>query len=91
MDFPKSKQFADSRREAIAKGTWSDFETIILYEIISTCSPDNIDEIRKLYSDVLDYSTDSYCVLPLPSNVVFTSKTGTEITYEQCKNLDNKH
>ena len=77
---PKSKRFAEERKEVVAKGAWSDFEAIVLYEVISTCLAGNNDDNWKPYNDIVDYSQVSYCVAPLPSYVTFNTKSKIEIS-----------
>ncbi len=47
MSLPSSKRFAVDRNEDVAKGQWSEFEKITLYEIVS--AEKNIGEIKKVY------------------------------------------
>ena len=71
----------------MAKGPWSDFETIVLHQILKDNSSS---DTHKVYNDIVDYSKALYCVQPLPSNVVFRTKTETEISskisFEKSKN-----
>ena len=79
VKIPQSRFFAELKGEKIAKGNWSQFETIILYEISAIIDPRNIQEITKLYQDIYDYSRSPYCTIKLPSSVVFGNKTKKEI------------
>ena len=67
MSLPSSKRFAVDRNKDVAKGQWSEFETITLYEIVST--EKNVGEIKKVYNDVVDYSIAPYCEHKLPTYI----------------------
>ena len=67
MSLPSSKRFAVDRNEDVAKGQWSEFETITLYEIVST--EKNVGEMKKVYNDVVDYSIAPYCEHKLPTYI----------------------
>ena len=79
VDVPKCQRFAEQRKEAIGMGVWSDFENITLNEIISLSSLENMEIVGKLYNDIVDYSTASYCTAPLPPGIVFTKKNTKQI------------
>lgn len=81
MDIPSSKKFALDRGEQLSKGVWSSFESILLDEVCFSLKQENDNTaIAKLYNDIVDYSTSSYSVVALPSNIVFRSKSLLEIT-----------
>lgn len=60
-------------------GVWSLCETIVVEEILTVLSyaKSNYDlaKVAHVYNSVVYYSTASFCVLPLPHNVVFRKKT----------------
>lgn len=58
---------------SLFKGSWSDFESIVLSEIVAK-EHSSISDIVKLYKETCDYSLGSDCILELPSNVVFSRK-----------------
>ena len=82
--------------ECVSGATWSNLETILLNEVCTTLQDEpNKDIIAKVYSDIVDYSTSSYCFTTLP-DIVLRKKTVREITSkinfmpvkcEQCPNL----
>ena len=77
VDLPQSKQFAQERGETISEAIWSEFETIVLYEVCQTV--EDMDAVVKLYNDVVYYSGTSYCVERLPQSIVFRQKRGAQI------------
>lgn len=80
VDVPNSKRFAEQRKEAISMGVWSDFESIILNQIISMSSFEDMESVDKLYNDIVDYCNASYCTVPLPPGIVFTKKSTKQIS-----------
>ena len=82
VDVPTSKRFALERSELLSEAIWSDFESIVLHEICSKLEDNN--EILKLYNDIVDYSKTTYCLYPLPQDVVFRSKSAAQIS---CKRI----
>lgn len=85
LEMPKSKKFAEDKQEALSKGCWSDFESIVLSEIVSKKTAKEhtpVSDTAKLYNEIYDYSQTSYCIVELPSNVVFKQKTEREIQYK---------
>ena len=81
MSLPSSKRFAVDRNEDVAKGQWSEFETITLYEIVST--EKNVGEIKKVYNDVVDYSIAPYCEHKLPTKT--ESQVASKLKYDDLK------
>ena len=77
VDLPQSKQFAQERGETISEAIWSEFETIVLYEVCQKV--EDMDAVVKLYNDVVYYSNTSYCVERLPQRIVFRQKRGAQI------------
>ena len=80
VDVPNSKRFAEQRKEDISMGIWSDFENIVLNQIISLTSFESMESVGKLYNDTVDYSSAPYCTVPLPPGIVFTKKSTKQIT-----------
>ena len=55
INIPNSEAFAKQRKETINKGAWSNFETIVLYEILRQQSAeDNLESMYNLYNDIVD-------------------------------------
>ena len=81
MQVPTSKQFAGERGESLSTAIWSDFETIVLMEIISTNEKDECDT-TKLYNDTVYYSTLMFCPIPLPPGVVFREETTGQVEHK---------
>ena len=81
VEVPKRKRFAVEQGESMSGGVWSNFEAILLSEL-HTALPDqpNNELIAKVYNDIIDYSTSSYCLATLPDDVMFRKKTIKEIT-----------
>ncbi len=83
IDLPCSKKFAFDSGEEVALGVWSKFETLVLYEIVATLSYSkttyDASIAENVYNNIHYYSTASFCVHPLPTNVVFRSKTARSI------------
>ena len=79
-EIPKSKKFALDRGESLSAAIWSDFESIVLSEILSSCTePQQDATILRLYNDVVYYSTAPFCVFFLPDNVTFREKNYTQL------------
>ena len=74
-----SHGFAQQREECISNGIWSRFESI---EILSPTGQQiaDVKDITKIFNDIVHYSTSSYSILSLPSNVVFRNKSISEVT-----------
>ena len=58
---------------------WSDFESIILMEILQFHDQEDTTNITKLYNDIVYYSSSLFCTCPLPHTVVFREKTIAQI------------
>ena len=78
MELPKSKIFAQERGEHISQAIWSSFESTVLHEVRQ--HENDSKTVAKLYNDIVYYSTSSYSVAALPSDVVFRKKSIGEIT-----------
>ena len=74
QDIPSSKRFAEDRQKKISKGPWSEFESLLLNQVISKFLPDDLAAITKLYNDVVYYSTSPFSIYPLPSDIVLRKK-----------------
>ena len=59
----------------MSEGGWSDFETIVLHEIMKLEDQDYL----KVYNDIVFYSKSNFCVVPLDDTVVFREKTHKQI------------
>ena len=83
MDLPCSKKFASSSSEDVAHGVWSNFETLVVNKIVATLSYSksiyDASTATSVYNNVHYYSTASFCMLILPSNVVFRSKSVRQV------------
>jgi len=81
IDIPSSKRFAQERGELMSQAIWSSFESIVLTEICNSLQQENDNNvIAKLYNELVQYSTSSYCLLALPPDIVFREKSLREIT-----------
>ena len=81
IDIPSSKRFAQERGEHISEGIWSSFESTVLHDICTSLQQETDSGIiTKLYNDIVYYSTSSYCLVALPSDVVFRKKSILQIT-----------
>ena len=78
-DLPCSKKFASDVGEDVAHGAWSNFETLMVNEIVLTLSYSksihDANTVTSVYNNIHYYSNAPFCVLPLPANVIFRSKT----------------
>ena len=73
-------QFALDRGESMSAAIWSDFESIVLAEIVSSFSePQHDATILRLYNDIVYYSTAPFCIFLLPDNVTFREKNYTQL------------
>lgn len=83
LDVPSCKKYANERGESINLGIWSKFETLVIMEIVAGLSYSKLsydtENVRHIFNDIVYYSTTSFCVLPLPDNIVFRSKTYGQI------------
>lgn len=63
---PTSKKFAADRRESLSTSIWSDFESIVLNEILSNHQETlSTTDIANTYNNVVYYSKSTFCTLPL--------------------------
>ena len=76
---PTSKKFALDRGETISKSIWSDFETLVLIEILRISQDDDCADVVKLYNDVVNYSCSSFCTIRIEDNAVFRNKSANQI------------
>ena len=81
QDVPTSKRFANECGEEISRGVWSDFESILLSEVITRVSATNEQDdqfeyniITKLYNEVVYYSTAPFCIYPIESSILLRKK-----------------
>ena len=73
--YRKAKKFALDRGESMSAAIWSDFESIVLSEIVSSFTePQQDATILRLYNDIVYYSTAPFCIFFLPDNVTFREK-----------------
>ena len=84
MDIPSSKRFAEDRGQDPSGAIWSDFESVVLYEINNQL--EDVEDVFKLYNDMVYYSSAPYCVAALPHNVVFRSKKTVQVV-SKLKNI----
>ena len=79
-DIPKSKKFTLDRGESMSAAIWSDFESIVLPEIVSSFTePQQDATILRLYNDIVYYSTAPFCIFFLPDNVTFREKNYAQL------------
>ena len=77
---PSSKKFALDRGESLSTSLWSDFESIVLNEILNVVEEGNAQsDVTKLYNDTVYYSKSSFCAFPVMQNIVFREKTKQQI------------
>ena len=80
VEIPTSKKFAEDRGEELSTGIWSEFETVVLNEVINTLKDDdNEEDMYKVYNDVVRYSKSNCCSTFLPEKAVFRTKTASQI------------
>ena len=80
VSIPSSKRFAEIRDEKVAEGFWSEFETLVLQEVISEINAhEDHSGIEKLYNDIVYYATSSFCSSPLPPCIVLRKKTSSQV------------
>ena len=66
------QKIALDRGESMSAAIWSDFESIVLSEIVYSFSEPQPDAtILRLYNDTVYYSTAPFCIYFLPDNVTF--------------------
>ena len=63
----------------MSTAVWSDFESIIVMEILQSHNQEDTTNITKLYNDIFYYSSSLFCACPLPHTVVFREKTTGQI------------
>ena len=80
VPIPNSQTFANQREEKLSDGVWSSFETIALHETLGDHKDNETSMITKIYNDVVSYSTEAYCVAPVPTDTVFRKKTEAQVT-----------
>ena len=78
--YRKAKKFALDRGESMSAAIWSDFESIVLSEIVSPFSePQQDATILRLYNDIVYYSTAPFCIFFLPDVITFREKNYTQL------------
>ena len=71
---PSSKKFALDRGEFLSTSLWSDFESIVLNEILNVVEEGNAEsDVTKLYNDTV------YCAVPLMQSILFREKSKEQI------------
>ena len=78
-DIPTSKRFAVERGESLSNGSWSDFESIVLEEIMMHHQDAAAIDITNTYNKIVYYSKSTFCNTPLQKDVVFRQKTTTQV------------
>ena len=71
VPIPNSQTFANQREEKLSDGVWSSFETIAP---LGDHKDNETSMITKMYNDVVSYSTEAYCVAPVPTDTVFRKR-----------------
>ena len=73
LDIPSSKRFAIDKGEVISTAIWSEFETIVIQEVMKYLEDESKDEeeLTKMYNDVVYYASSLFCTLHLPDDAVF--------------------
>lgn len=79
VPIPSSHTFAYQREEKLSDGSWSSFETITLRETLGDHKDNETSMITKIYNDVVSYSTEAYCVAPVPTDTVFRKKNEAQV------------
>lgn len=72
---PSSKKFALDRKEALGEHLWSDFESIVLNEILLQ---EHVD-VTELFNSIVEYSKCAFCTSPLDNSVIFREKTTSQV------------
>ena len=79
LKVPNTKAFATDRGECMSTAVWSDFESIIVMEILQSYDQEDTANFTKLCNDIVYYSSSLFCACPLPHAVVFREKTISQI------------
>lgn len=78
---PTSKRFAVDRGESLSTSIWSDFESIILDEILSNHQDAlSTTDITNTYNSIVYYSKSTFCSIPLEAGIIFREKTNNQIS-----------
>ena len=72
---PTAKKFAQERNEALTSSIWSDFETIVLSVVAKNEQVSDYPAIKKVYNDIVYYSSATFCIDPLTPNIIFRNKS----------------
>ena len=81
QDVLSSKPFATGRMEKVSLGVWSEFESLILTEIMESSAIElACSEIMHIFNDIVQYSTSVACTLQLPDDTIFRNKSIRQIT-----------
>jgi hypothetical protein len=87
LQVPKSAKFANDRGEKLTEGNWSEFEKIVLNEIVAHTTQKDVLEIHKLYNDIVFYSGAPFCAFPLQHNIIFRQKSFTQVSAKLTNNM----
>ena len=81
VSLPVGKKFAIQRGESLSNTIWSDFETLVLEEILHLSHEDSSTDIDivKLYNDIVEYSKCTFCTITLPEGTIFRDKSLNQI------------
>ena len=65
VSLPVGKKFAIQRGKSLSNTIWSDFETLVLEEILHVSHEDSstVINIVKLYNDIVEYSRCTFCII----------------------------
>ena len=63
----------------MSTAVWSDFESIIVMEILQSYDQEDTTNFTKLYNDIVYYSSSLFCACQLPHAVEFREKTISQI------------
>ena len=73
INIPSATKFAKHRGESLSNSIGSDFETIILQQIIII--HESPEDILQLYNDVVSYASSFVCTQSVPTNTVVRKKS----------------
>ena len=75
--------FILERGQTLTDGCWSDFETIVLINIIQYCNAEALatsaDEIQAMYNEVVSFIHAPYCSIQLPPTALLRKKSGRQM------------
>jgi len=88
---PNSKKFAEDRGEQLSTGVWSNFESIVLKEVIET-SKIHESSTLELYNDIVYYANSKFCTEPVDEKTVLRTKTSAQIKGKlSCEGFTSDH